>query len=97
MTKARLKELIESIDEEYRKLQYDWSDFMTPQLGTECCPDCGDEQEARQDGKSDCSNPSCSHKNILPCGNCPLHAEFFFCDWTPEKHCTPFPIKSEVK
>jgi hypothetical protein len=105
MNKTRLKELIELIDEEYSELQYDWSDFMTPQLGTECCPNCGHEQEVRQDGKSDCSNPAvlkiskspcCSHKNILPCANCPLHIEFTFCDWTPEKHCTPFPIKSEV-
>ena len=95
MNKTRLKELIELIDEEYSELQYDWSEFMTPALNTECCPNCGDEQEVRQDGKSTCSNLECGHKNILPCQNCPVLAEFNFCDWTPEKHCTPFPIKSE--
>ena len=71
-------------------LGYDYSEFMTDAIATECCPDCGSEEEIKQNGQSNCSH--CNHKGILPCANCPLN-DLSQCDWSATKYCTPFPIE----
>ncbi|HBZ37716.1 MAG TPA: hypothetical protein DEO59_04290 [Balneola sp.] len=94
MNKEQLNSLLDDFDLTGFLVCEDWSEFMTPALDTECCPDCGDEVEIRQDGKSNC--PECGHKNVLPCANCPILATFFVCDWDEKTHCSVFPKEVSV-
>ena len=63
--------------------------FGTEHLEAEVCPECGDEVKVKQDGTSSC--PSCGHKHVLPCNNCPL-LELDICDWSDTSRCTPFSV-----
>ena len=89
MNKEQLNSLLDDFGLTGSEFQYDWSEFMTPTLEAEWCPHCSSEVEIRQDGKSSCSE--CGHKNLLPCANCPIHAEFFVCDWDEKTRCSVFP------
>lgn len=86
MTEQQVKDMLKKFGIE-KELKYDYDEFMTEELTTEPCPDCGMEIEIKQDGTSSC--PECGHKNVLPCAVCPLR-DFYVCDWGDEEICTPF-------
>ena len=88
MTNSELKVLVEGRGGDMSKLEYDYSEFKTEELCTECCPDCGDELEIKQDGSTDC--PECGHPEVLPCSQCPLN-DLYLCDWNKETRCSAFP------
>ena len=94
MKEEQLQSLLDDFGLNGEEFTYDWTKFMTSALDVECCPNCGDEVEIRQDGKSNC--PECGHKNVLPCANCPILATFFVCDWDEKTHCSVFPKEVSV-
>ena len=88
MNKKELNKLLKPFDKTVKDLRYDYTAFNTEVLETELCPECGNEIEVRQDGKTDC--PECGHKEVLPCALCPLNDESL-CDWNIDYRCSAFP------
>lgn len=75
------------------EFEYDFWDFYTKETVSECCPECNNEVDIMQNGKSNC--PECGHKEVLPCSNCPLLV-IGKCDWNPETRCSAFPNKAMI-
>lgn len=88
MKNAELKKLLSPFNISLDQLKYDYSDLKTTEETEETCPTCGEENEIKSDGTSDCS--SCGHKEILPCSICPLN-DMFVCDWNLDTRCSVFP------
>jgi hypothetical protein len=88
MKKVDLERLVKKFDIDPNELEYSYEDFNTPVLCVEACPTCGEEEDIKQDGTSDCT--TCGHKNLRPCSMCPL-MDMSACDWSGFNGCTPFP------
>jgi len=88
MTNNELNTLLKPFGKSTDDLIYDYSDFNTEAINTECCPECGCENEIMQNGKSNCKE--CGHKKILPCAECPLN-DLSLCDWDEKTQCSAFP------